>query len=186
MPEDKVFSDLTETMRKAAAALNEGDVPYLLAGGLAAAARGGPPSEHDVDFLLREEDTERALEVLEGAGFRGERPPENWLFKAWDGDVFVDLIFGTSAGPVGDEMFERAESLEVSAVRMQVAALEDIMVTKLCALDEQALDLQSSLQVARSLRELIDWAVVRERTKASPYARAFIFLCEELGVVERA
>ncbi|MCA1657016.1 MAG: nucleotidyltransferase family protein, partial [Actinobacteria bacterium] len=149
------------------------------------AARGGPESQHDVDFLLREDDAERALQVLEAAGFRPERPPEDWLFKSWDGDVFVDLIFRTSAGPVSGEMFERADELEVYAVRMQVASLEDVLVSKLMALDEQDLDYKGSLDVARPLREQIDWSFVRERTRESPYARTFFFLAEELGVVPR-
>jgi hypothetical protein len=179
------FSQLIETMRKTAAALRAHDVPFLLGGGMAAAARGGPESDHDIDFLLTHEDAERALDVLESAGFEPERPPEDWLFKAWDGDVFVDLIFRSSAGPVTDEMFERAEELEVYAVRMQVLSLEDLMVTKLMAIDEQdGVRYGGALEVARSLRERIDWQQVRERTAESPYARAFFFLAGELGVLE--
>ncbi|HJS49306.1 MAG TPA: hypothetical protein VJ745_03210 [Gaiellaceae bacterium] len=37
--------------------------------------------------------TERALEALVLIGMRAERPPEDWLFKAWDGPILVDLIF---------------------------------------------------------------------------------------------
>jgi len=36
------------------------------------------------------------------------------------------------------------------------------------------------------LREQIDWDEVRVRTEASPFARAFFTLVEELGVVERS
>ena len=185
MAEEQPFSELIETMRKTAAALRDAQVPFLLGGGLASAARGGPESDHDVDFLMKAEDAERALDVLAKAGFRPERPPENWLFKVWDGEVFVDLIFDTSAGPITDELFERADEIEVYAVRMQVAALEDILVTKLLALDEQHLDYKGSLEVARSLREKIDWSSVRKRTAESPYARTFFFLLEELGIIER-
>ena len=42
----------------------------MLGGGLAAWARGGPPTEHDVDFFVRHEDAERALEALVEAGMR--------------------------------------------------------------------------------------------------------------------
>jgi Uncharacterised nucleotidyltransferase len=185
VPEEQPFSELIETMRKTAAALLDADVPFLLGGGMAAAARGGPESDHDVDFLMKREDAERALDVLAQAGFRPERPPENWLFKVWDGDVFVDLIFDTSAGPVTDDVFERAEELEVYAVRMGVAALEDVMVTKLMALDEQRIDYKGSLEIARALREQIDWDAVRARIEESPYARAFFFLAEELSVIPR-
>ena len=40
-------------MKRAAAALRDAEVPYILGGGLAAWARGGPPTEHDVDFFVR-------------------------------------------------------------------------------------------------------------------------------------
>ena len=40
------------------------------------------------------------------------------------------------------------------------------------------------LELARSLREQIDWELVRERTADSPFARAFFTLVEELGVVD--
>lgn len=105
---------------------------------------------------MRREDAERALEALEEAGMRPERPPEGWLFKAWDGDVLVDLIFELVGDPVDDEMFERAEELEVNAVAMLVMAVEDVIVTKLKALDEHELDYERPLEFARSLREQVD------------------------------
>ena len=63
-------------LKKAAAALREAQVPFFLAGGLASWARGGPPLEHDVDFMIMEQDVERAADALAAAGFRIERPPE--------------------------------------------------------------------------------------------------------------
>ena len=46
-------------MKVASAALRDAGIPHLLGGGLAGWARGGPPTEHDVDFFVREEDAER-------------------------------------------------------------------------------------------------------------------------------
>ena len=40
------------------------------------------------------------------------------------------------------------------------------------------------LELARALREQIDWDNVRKRTEASPFARAFFTLIEGLGIVE--
>ena len=40
------------------------------------------------------------------------------------------------------------------------------------------------LEWARALREQIDWEDVRQRTEASPFAKAFFTLVESLGVVE--
>jgi hypothetical protein len=180
------FPDLIEAMKVAAAALRDAEVPYLLGGGLAAWARGGPPTEHDVDLFVKEKDAERALVALVDAGMKPERPPEGWLFKAWHGDILIDLIFHPAGGPVGQEHFDRAEALEVMAQPMLVASLDDVVATKLLAINEQSPDFSSVLELARSLREQIDWEVVRERTADSPFARAFFTLIEELGIVDSA
>lgn len=97
--------------------------------------------------------------------------------------MLVDLIFEPSGLRVDDGMFDRAEELEVPAVRMQVASLDDVMTTKLMALSQQNLDYRAVLEIARTLREQIDRDWVRRRTAGSAYAKAFFTLVEELGVV---
>ena len=113
-----------------------------------------------------------------------DQPTEDWLLKAWDGETLIDLIFLTAGGPVDEGFFERAELLEVAAQTMPVASLGDVLTTKLLALNEQEPDMSSVLELARSLREQIDWRFVRERTSDSAFASAFFTLVEELGVVE--
>jgi predicted nucleotidyltransferase len=179
------FEDLLETLKKAAASLREAEVPFLLGGGLAAWARGGPETEHDLDLMVRPGDAQRAVEALADAGFRMGNPPEGWLHKAWNGDVLIDVIFEPSGGPVDDAMFERAEELDLQAVTMTVMALEDVMTTKLLSLREHEVDYESVLEIARALREQIDWDAVRKRTSHSPYARAFFYLAGELGIIGR-
>jgi hypothetical protein len=180
---EEEFERLVKTARKAAAALRDADVPHALGGGLAAWARGGPKTEHDIDFFVKPEDAERGLAALVAAGFRAEQPLEEWLLKAYDRDVLVDLIFNPTSGPVDDELLRRAEQLEVAAIEMPVAALEDVMAAKLLALSEQQPDMSGCLEIARSLREQIDWDEVRLRTEQAPFAAAFFTLVEELGVV---
>ena len=58
------------------------------------------------------------------------------------------------------------------------------MMTKLLALNEHEPEFGSVLELARSLREQVDWDDVRVPTEASPFARAFFTLVEGLGVVE--
>src|SRR5919206_1166599 len=183
MPDEEEFERLVEATRKAGAALRDADVPFALGGGLASWVRGGPKTEHDIDFFVKPEDAERAQAALAEAGFRPERPVEEWLLKAYDGDLLVDLIFSPASGDVDDDFLARAEELEVAAVKMPVASLEDVMVTKLLALNEQDPDFGGCLEIARSLREQIDWDRVRERTADAPFAAAFFTLVEELGVV---
>jgi len=186
MAREEEFADLLETMKRAGAALRDEEIPHALAGGLAVWARGGPETEHDVDFLVKPEDAERAQAALAQAGMRPEKPPEPWLLKAYDGDVMIDLIFAPSGGPVDDEWLGRAEEVEVSAMRMPVATLEDVLVTKLLSLTEQEPDYSAALEVARAVREQIDWDEVRRRTAGSPLARAFFTLVEGLGIAPAA
>jgi predicted nucleotidyltransferase len=183
---DDELEQLLEAMKGAAGVLKDADVPFLVGGGIAVWARGGPATGHDVDFFVRPEDAERALEAFETAGWKAERPPEGWLYQAFDDRrALIDLIFSPSSGEIGDEHFERAEELEVHATRMQVASLEDVMVTKLLALTEQEPNFDGVLELARAVREQIDWDDVRERTSDSPLAKGFFTMVEELGVVNQ-
>ncbi|HYP48831.1 MAG TPA: hypothetical protein VEQ61_09370, partial [Thermoleophilaceae bacterium] len=92
-PDELPFPAMEASLKKAVAALRESGLPFLLAGSLAVWARGGPETRHDLDFVVKAEDARAALGALEAAGMRPEIPPEEWLFKAWDGEVLVDLIF---------------------------------------------------------------------------------------------
>jgi hypothetical protein len=184
MPESS-FDELIVAMKAAAGILQQSEIPFVLGGGLSAWARGGPKTEHDVDFLLKPEDAEAALAAFDAAGWRTERPPEGWLYKTWhENDALVDLIFNPASGPITDEIIDRAPVSEVMALRINVSTLEDVMTAKLMAMTEQEPDYSALLEWARALREQIDWEVVRSRTEASPFAKAFFTLVESLGVVD--
>jgi Uncharacterised nucleotidyltransferase len=177
-------SDAIEaSLKRAVAALRESGVPYLLGGSLAAWARGGPQTRHDLDFVIKPDDADRALEALEQGGMSTERPPEEWLFKARDGDVLIDLIFEPRGLEVTDDVIERGEELHVLGITIPVMAIEDVVATKLHALDEHSLDYTGLVEIARALREQIDWPALRRRTGGDPYAAAFFTLVEELDIV---
>jgi len=176
------FDTLLETLKRAAALLREADVPFALGGGIAVWAHGGPETEHDLDLFVKPGDADRALDALAAGGFRPEKPPEQWLYKAWDGDILVDLIFEPSGVTIDDDFVEGAPETEVQAVQMHVLRPEDVLVTKLLAMREHEVDYESVLEIARAVREQIDWNEVRKRTNGSPYAKAFFTLVDELEV----
>jgi hypothetical protein len=177
-----VLESLTDSLKCAAAALDAQRVPYLLGGGLGCWARGGPPSSNDIDLMVKRADAERALEALASAGMRPERPPEQWLLKAWDGELLIDLIFEPAGIRITDEVIERGDELSVAGMEIPVMALDDILVTKLFALDEHSADYRDLLQIARSLREQVDWPALRDRTSSSPFAAAFFVLTDGLQI----
>jgi hypothetical protein len=184
--DEQPFAEIEHALKRAAAALNEAGIPFLLGGSLASWARGGPETRHDLDLMLKPEDAERALEALAEAGMRPERPPEEWLLKAWDGDTLVDLIYCPKGLPMDDDVIARGEQLSVLGMEIRVMALEDVMATKLMALTEHSLRYEGLLQIARALREQIDWTAVRSRTETSPFARAFFTLLEGLEILPEA
>ena len=168
-----------------AAALRDGEVPHLLAGSFAVWARGGPAHDTDLDFAIKPDDIERAVQVLVDAGLEHKPTPEEWLEKVCHGDVQVDLIFEPAGLTIDDAVLERADDIEVNGMTFRVMAIDDVMTTKLFAFKEHYLDYESTLEMARMVREQIDWDELRRRCGDYAYAKPFFTLAEELGVAER-
>jgi len=185
MRHSEAFEALIDTLKVTVATLRAADIPFMLGGSLAAWARGGPEPRNDLDLMVKPQDAHAALDALAAAGMRTERPPEEWLYKAWHGDVLIDLIFGPSGLELTDEVLARADEMPVMAIATPVMSIEDMLVTMLYALDEHCLDYGALVAIARSLREQIDWPQLRARAFASPYAKAFFTLVEELGIAPR-
>jgi hypothetical protein len=175
--------NLLTTMKKVASVLKRIEVPFVLAGGFAVYARGGTSSDHDVDFMLREQDVDSALDALADSGFRTERPPEDWLVKVYDRDVLVDLIYRPVERPVTDETLSDSTVLRVQAIALPVLSATLLMEHKLLTFSQHRCDFAEALPIARSLREQIDWKRVRKETAESPYAGAFLILLEMLDLL---
>ncbi|MFI5911500.1 nucleotidyltransferase family protein [Dactylosporangium sp. NPDC051541] len=182
---------LIATLKKAAFQLKEADIPFCLAGSFAVYARGGESVDHDIDFLIKEEDAERVLATLAEIGFRTDVPPEGWLVKAWDqteddGDLLIDFIFCPVQRPVTDATMRDTDIIAVNACHMPVLSATELMIHKVLTWSAHYCDYARGLPVARSLREQIDWPRVYRETAHSPYAHAFLFLIDRLGVVSLA
>jgi len=182
MRHSEAFEALVDTLKLAVATLRDREIPFMLGGSLAAWARGGPEPQNDLDLMVKPQDADAALKALAEAGMRIERPPEEWLYKAWNGEVLVDLIFRPSGVEITDEVLARAEMISVMALTTPVMALEDALLTMLCALDEHSLDYSALVAIARALREQIDWPTLQARTGSSPYAKALFTLVDALGI----
>ena len=173
---------LREALKRTAVALKQGKVPYALGGGYASWALGGPEPEHDVDFLVAEQDQEHAARVLAEAGLQVERPAEDWLFKVFLDSAMVDVLFRVGGVPVERDLLERAVDTEVLSVRMPVLSATELLVQKMTAMNEHACDFGRLLPVARALREQVDWDRLRGQVEDNPYAVAFLVLVQRLGV----
>jgi hypothetical protein len=179
----RVDEGLAGTLKRVAAALKQSGIPFALGGSFAVYAHGGHSSDHDVDFVIREQDKERVLEELAAVGFEVEQPPEDWLVKVYDNGRMVDLIYRPVESPVTDATLRDTEMLSVESIYMPVLSATQLMIHKLLSYTQHYCDFATGLPVARSLREKIDWDRVRNETAGSPYAEAFLVLLDRLDVV---
>jgi Uncharacterised nucleotidyltransferase len=180
----RVDAGLADVLKRVAAALKQADIPFALGGSFAVYAHGGHSSDHDVDFLIREQDKERVLEVLAEAGFTVEQPPEDWLVKVFDDEGrLADLIYRPVESPVTEATLHDTEQLSVESIFMPVLSATQLMIHKLLSYTQHYCDFATGLPLARSLREKIDWDRVRRETAKSPYAAAFLVLLDRLDVV---
>jgi hypothetical protein len=171
-----------ESLKRVAVALKEAGVPFALAGGYAGWARGAPEPQHDVDFVVSKADVAEAKSALTRPGLRIEEPPEDWLFKVFNGDVMVDVLFRLNGEAVEPSLLERADVIEVLSIQMPVLSANDVLGPKLNALDEHQCDFAAVLPTARALREQIDWQQLRRDVEKNDFAVAFVFLLDRLGI----
>lgn len=175
---------LLHALTRAANALKHEGIPFAVAGGCAVYARGGPPSDHDVDLFVKPEDSDRARSELARAGLRLADAAEDWLTKAYDGDTLIDIIHRPNNRAVDDELLGRAEVMRVGPAVAPVVDATDLLVDKLLVFDAHRLDLSPLLRISRDLREQVDWPAVRAQTAHSPYAKAFLGLIDDLGIAD--
>jgi hypothetical protein len=176
--------DLREALKTVAVALKRSGMPFALMGGYAVWARGGPEPDHDVDFLIADEDADQVAQFLADEDLDVVQPPEDWLFKVFANGAMVDIIHGPVGGPVHRAEVERASTMEVLSVAMPVLEATQLVVHKLMALDEHYCDIAKVLPTLRALREQVDWPRVERETADNDFAVMVLFLARRLGIVE--
>jgi hypothetical protein len=194
-PQPPATSDeppLRSALKHSASALKADGIPFALGGGYALWVHGGPEPSHDVDLVVAETDVEVAANSMAAVGLRVERPPEDWLFKAYLDDdsqepeeepALVDVLHRLGGVPVTKSLLDTSEEHEVLGLRMPVLPPTPIMIAKLQSMSEHYCDFEQPLLAARAVREQLDWAEIRKATKDQPFAEAFMFLVERLGIV---
>lgn len=181
VPEDR--QPLIATLKRVAYHLKQMGTPFALGGSFAVYARGGGFCDHDVDFLIKQEDADRVLTGLVEVGFRGEVPSEGWLVKVYEEDRLVDLIYTPVQRPVTDATLADTDVLPVNACHMPVLSATQLMIHKILPFGPHSCDFSRALPVARALREQVDWARVAKETAHSPYAQTFLVLLDRLNII---
>lgn len=168
--------DVTRILAEAVGALDADGVPYVVMGGLVAAAFARPRTTDDIDIFVRPEHASRALGVLSSAGFEIDEHDPMWLYKAWKDGVLVDVIF-RSSGEVylDDEMLARAVERECRGVQLRMVSPEDLLVIKAVATAEHgAHHWYDALGIIA--RNPIDWDYLVERARQAGPRRVLSLL----------
>lgn len=161
--------------RRVMETLQAGDVPFLVGGAYAFTPFTGiPRSTKDFDLFVAKTDIERALDVLDDAGFRTELTFPHWLGKAYDGKEFVDLIFssGNGVAPVDADWFSHAPTGEVLGVQVKLAPAEEMLWSKSFVMERERYDGGDVIHLLRARAEKLDWQRVLDRF--GPYWRVLL------------
>ena len=173
---------LREALRTVASTLKAEQIGFALAGGYGLWVHGAPEPVHDVDVAVADRDVEAAAVALAQAGLRVERPPEDWLFKAYAGDAMVDVLHRLRGEPVDERLLATAPEHEVLGLRIPVLPATEIVLAKLEALSERNCDLEGLLAVVRAVREQLDWETLGAAADGRPFVEAFLVLVARLGI----
>ena len=140
--------------------LMEAGVPLLVGGAYAYGTYSGIYRDtKDLDVFLRKADAQRALEILERDGWRTERTYEVWLYKAFKGEWFVDLIFSSGNGiaDVDDEWFAHASPATIFGRRVLLVPPEEMVWSKAFVLERERFDGADVAHLFQSCARTMDW-----------------------------
>ncbi len=158
---EKILFEAVDTME-------ESGVPYALIGGVAVKSLGRPRVTHDIDLFVRPDDAEKTLQVLEARGFTTQKREPIWLFKAWKGNILVDVIFKSSGDIYFDEEV-RSHVRRMPYLGRYVNAIspEDFLVIKAAVHQEQnPHHWHDALAVLKQGN--LDWDYLARRSKHAP------------------
>jgi hypothetical protein len=146
--------------RHALELMTEGRVPVLVGGAFALAWHTGVRRfTKDFDLFLRPEDRDRALGLLEGAGYRTEQTFPHWLAKVFHRDFFVDLIYSSGNGlcRVDEGWFRHAPAAEVLGVSVGLVPAEELIWSKAFVQERERFDGADIAHILRAEGPRLDW-----------------------------
>jgi Uncharacterised nucleotidyltransferase len=135
-------------------------VPFLIGGAYAMREYGGIFRDtKDLDVFCLPGDYPRILQVFAGAGFRTEVTHPHWVAKAFQGEYFVDIIFGSSNDlcPVDDLWFQFARKVHLLGFAVPLIPPEEMIWSKAYVQDRYRFDGADIAHILRKMGAELDW-----------------------------
>jgi Uncharacterised nucleotidyltransferase len=140
--------------------LKESGIPFLV-GGAYAFARYTEIERHtkDLDLFIEAENWPRIRDVMLRLGYSVELTFPHWLGKAFFGDNFVDIIFGSGNGlaPVDKFWFSRAQRDEVLGVEIDLCPPEEMIWQKAYIMERERFDGADVAHLIKACGPSLDW-----------------------------
>ena len=133
----------------------------VLVGGAYAFARYTGIERHtkDFDVFVHARDFDRTLAALENAGYDTSVPFPHWLGKAYCGEYFVDVIYGSGNGValVDDEWFEQATLETVFDKTVMLVPIEEMLWSKALIQERERFDGADVAHLLLKRADVLNW-----------------------------
>jgi hypothetical protein len=152
--------------RQAVLTLKESSIPFLIGGAYSFAQYTGIQRHtKDFDVFVLPEDSERALLLFAGQGFRTELTFPHWLGKVYAGENFIDLIFSSGNGlaTVDDAWFAHAGEADVFGEPVLLCPPEETVWSKAFIQERERFDGADVTHLIRARGRDFDWARLLRR-----------------------
>ncbi len=163
---DESAQDTNAFYRRTLHVLSDASVPFLVGGSHAFLEYTGiVRNTKDFDLFVRQTDLDRAMSALTDAGYRTELTFRHWLGKAFQHDVFVDLVFNSGNGvcPVDDAWFEHAVETQVLGMPVKIVPCEELIWQKSFIMERERFDGADLMHILRARAETLDWSRLMAR-----------------------
>lgn len=140
--------------------LSRANVPFLLGGGYALRHWTGISRDSkDLDIFVRRDDRDRALAVLEEAGYFTTTPFPHWLSKVFDCEMYIDIIFNSGNGltNVDEEWFTHAVDGRLLGVPVKICPAEETLWSKAFVIERERCDAADVAHLLRATGDKLDW-----------------------------
>ena len=171
-------NELRASLRDAYIALEQEEIAALVVGGVAISyhLEGEAVVDHDIDLFIGEDDVERAMKALSGAGFDVTDTHPTWLFKGRRNGTTVDVLYRLGRIlKLDDEMIERAERVVVDGSPLRFISREDLALGQAGAAKPEVPGHWFEA-VALLRADHIDWDYIGRRMQVAPDRVAALLL----------
>ena len=155
-----------EVYKRALRALNQHGVPYVVAGAYAIYEHTGIYREtKDLDVFVEPERLIETARVLREAGFTTRLEQPHWLAKAFDGEPFVDLIFGMGNGLalIDQGWYRNSHPAILAATPVRVAPAEELLWHRLFIHERHRQDMGDIVHLIACVGHAMNWERLLER-----------------------